>query len=579
MVKYSVVSIFSVLLGSLVTYNNLTPQIIATNKTLENGNTDVSTKTIVNKANTTHSAYNQSDVDPFKLINFVQIAKIGTGFKQGLAAHNLANTMNFNQLSESLTMLFDLEKNDPKIKLSQIVRQKMLLIDPLSTAELYYAYFNLNLEPLDKSAPRTFRGILHDWALIDIKSALLFVKDNFHLKQQEYYFSYLLKDNHFKQSDYLFAQAELFSPAMQQKILRAKLDSMDPELAFEKLLALTMPSRERYYMFRTAIKKWQSSSADKYLSLQSMLISSNLGNREKERLINEVFIQWADSDPESALAAVSQVKHGKHTTYITSIMSELAKKDGENAVLIAQSFSEQFGNEVIDTAISEWTNYDPQAATLYIEKNGLTKNQSLLNKVAQTYGRKYPKEALQWADNINAPKSIFLNISRSLIRSSPEAAQTYLDSVINQKAKSAMLSALIYEKSRYNIEEANTWLNQYSEYPDFKDAQQTLFHNWSRQNPKQAALALNEVTDIVQLENLIPSIASQWYKKDAMATESWIKQLDNNKAKDLALFRIIIQEAPSDFEHAKMLLSQIQDNKVAQRARKTLSHFEKNKGN
>lgn len=578
-VKYSAVTVISMFFGALVTYINVIPHNDTTNTSLENNNTDISPNLIAHQDNTTNNAFNKSEIAPTKFNNFKQISQIGTGFEQGLAAHKLANHMSFSELSDNLTSLFNLEKHDSTIKLSHIVRQKMLLIDPLATAELYYSYFNLYQEPLDKKAARSFRGILHDWALIDIKSALSFVKDNFHLKQQEYYFGYLLKDNHFKHSDYLFAQADQFSPQMQQKVLRAKLDSMDPERAFEKLLALTLPTRERYYMFRTVIKKWQSASPDSYLSLQNKLITSNLANREKERLINEVFIQWADSDPESALNAVSQVKHGEQSTYINSIMSELAKKDGEHAVLVAQGFSEQLGNEIIDTAISEWATYDPQAATQYIEKNGLTKNQNLLHKVAQTYGRKSPKEALQWAENIKAPQSVFRRISRSLISSSPETAQSYLDSVTNQKAKNAMLSAMVYEKSRYNSEAANTWLNQYSEEPGFKEAQQTVFNNWSRQNPQQAVQALSKITDNEQLQNLIPRMTFQWYRKDPAATEIWIKQLNNSLAKDHALIHIIKQTLPNNIEHAKDLILQISDEKEAEKAKKILTRFQAAKTN
>lgn len=576
-VKYSAIVIISLFFGAFITY--VTPNNVITNAPLDSNNTDVSCILMAEKGNTTKNTFNKRDVTSTKFINFRQIAEIGTGFNQGLAAHNLANNLNFSQLSDNLTLVLNLEKQDPTLKLSHIIRQKMLLIDPIKTAQLYYSYFNLYQEPLNKKEARTFRGILHDWALIDIKSALTFVKDNFQLKQQEEYFEYLLNDNHFKTNDYLFAQADKFSLAMQQKVLRAKLDSIEPQIAFEKLLALTLPSRERYFMFRSVIKKWQSASSETYLSLQSKLISSNLGNREKESLINEVFIQWAESDPKSALSAVSQAKHGNQSTYINSIMSELAKKDGEHAVLVAQGFSEQLGNEIVDTAISEWASYDPQAATQYIEKNGLTKNQSLLNKVAQRYGRKSPREAMQWAETLNASLTVFKNISRSLIKSSPEAAQLYLDSTTNQQAKNAMLSAIVYEKSRYNSEEANIWLNQYSDAPRFKDAQQTVFYNWSRQNPKQAAQALLYVTDNAQLTNLVPNIASQWYKKDAQATQSWLKQLDNQKAKDMALFRIVIQEASNDISHAKILISQIQDDKVAERARKTVTHFENNKSN
>jgi len=577
-IKYSVVTVISMFFGALVTYINVIPHNVTTNESLENNNTDISTNLIAYQDNTTNNALNKSEIAPTKFNNFKQISQIGTGFEQGLAAHKLANHMSFSELSDNLTSLFNLEKHDSTIKLSHIVRQKMLLIDPLATAELYYSYFNLYQEPLDKKAARSFRGILHDWALIDIKSALSFVKDNFHLKQQEYYFGYLLKDNHFKHNDYLFAQADQFSPQMQQKVLRAKLDSMNPQLAFEKLLALTLPTRERYYMFRTVIKKWQSASPDSYLSLQNKLITSNLANREKERLINEVFIQWADSDPESALTAVSQVKHGEQSTYITSIMSELAKKDGEHAVLVAQGFSEQLGNEIIDTAISEWATYDPQAATQYIEKNALTSNQSLLNKVAKTYGRKSPKEAMQWAENLNASQSVFRSISRSLINLSPESAQSYLDSATNQKAKNAMLSAMIYEKSRYNIQEANTWLNQYSEEPGFKDAQQTVFYSWGRQNPEQAVQALSKITDNDQLQKLIPNIASQWYVKDPSAADNWIKQLDNHTIKDQAIYRIFMDVISNDIEQAKIILTQISDEKMAERARKMLNHFEKKNG-
>jgi len=578
-VKYSAVTIISLFFGAFVTFINVIPQNVATNESITNNNTDISTNLIAHQDNTTNNAFNKSDITATKFNNFEQVAKIGTGFKQGLAAHNLANNMSFSELSKNLTVLFNLEKHDPTVKLSHIVRQKMLLLDPVATAKLYYSYFNLYQEPLDKKAPRSFRGILHDWALIDIKSALSFVKDNFHLKQQEYYFDYLLKDNHFKHSDYLFTQADQFSPAMQQKALRAKLDSMDPELAFEKLLALTLPSRDRYYMFHSVIKKWQSASPDSYLSLQNKLISSNLGNREKERLISEVFIQWSDSDPESALAAVTQIKYGKQSTYIASIMSELAKKDGEHAVLIAQGFSEQLGNRIIDTAISEWATYDPQAAIHYIEKNGLTKNHNLLNKVAETYGRKSPKEALQWAESLNASQSVFQNISRSLISSSPEAAQNYLDTVTNQNAKNAMLSSMIYEKSRYNVEEANTWLNQYSEEPGFKDAQQTVFYSWGRHNPQQAVQALSKITDNGQLQRIIPNLASQWYIKDPSAANNWIKQLNNNTIKDQAIYRIFMDVITNDIEKAKILLLQINDEKIAERARKMLNHFEKKNGN
>ncbi|PAJ75284.1 hypothetical protein CJF42_05850 [Pseudoalteromonas sp. NBT06-2] len=579
-VKYSIVIVISMFFGAFFTYINVMPQNVATNiDPKNNSNTAISANLIANKENSVNISFNELDVPPSKFDNFKQIVQIGTGFEQGLAAYHLASDMQFAELSVNLTALFKLEKQDPAVKLSYIVRQRMLLLDPLATAQLYYSHFKLYQENLDKRTISAFRGILHDWALLDIKNALSFVKDNFPIKQQEYYFDYLLKDNHFKQSGYLFAQANQFSPAIQQKALRAKLDSMKPELAFEKLLALTLPPRERYYMFRSVIKKWQSASLDNYLSLQNKLITSNLANREKEKLINEVFIQWADSDPESALSAISQIKYGKQSTYITSIMSELAKKDGEHAVLVAKTFSKQLGNEIIDTAISEWATYDPQAATQYIEKNGLTKNQSLLYKVAQTYGRKSPKEALQWAENLNAPEAVFRNISRSLINSSPEAAQNYLDSVTNQKVKNAMLSAMVNEKSRYNSEEAHIWLNQYSAEPGFKEAQQTVFYSWIRQNPQQAVHALSEVTDNKQLHNLIPTMAYQWYKKDPTATENWLRQLNNTAIKDLAILRIVMYALSNDIGHAKTLISEINDEKIAEKAKKRLNHYEETHGN
>ena len=178
------------------------------------------------------------------------------------------------------------------------------------------------------------------------------------------------------------------------------------------------------------------------------------------------------------------------------------------------------------------------------------------------YSRKYPEEAFLWAQRMGLfeDAEVARLTGDALVRSDLKKAQSLFEQMEPGKNRAGLLSNIVGQLSREDINQAQQWLAEHEGEPGYADAQRKLYYQWSRTDPQAAAEQALDLDDAGQKNSNISSVVSIWYQQSPEQALKWAYDLPQGITRDQLLRRVALSASRSDIQKAREIAAQISDD-------------------
>lgn len=310
----------------------------------------------------------------------------------------------------------------------------------------------------------------------------------------------------------------------------------------------------------------------------------------------QVISNWANTDPQAAMSAVSQVEDSStRDMAMSNIISSWARNDFDAALSFALSTesstlrSDMFrslagqssgnrdkmltavldymppGNsfqQAVGQVLSGWAQEDPAAAAEAVFR--LPPGQVVANaaaQVAQQWANKGQRtEALAWArrlpegeTRLNSVQAVF----RQWASDDAQSAQAAL-STLHESERSRAVRAIAEGWSQRDPEAVVRWSRSLATDEERRDVLRSGISTWARSAPEAAARAVSQVPES-ERGPAMEAVVREWSSKDATAAGDWLKSQPAGAQKDGAISALARSLVGEDPESALTWASQISD--------------------
>jgi hypothetical protein len=224
-----------------------------------------------------------------------------------------------------------------------------------------------------------------------------------------------------------------------------------------KRLRLITSSSERELASRLLIAHWVHSDPDGALQFAA-------GHRGYEYIAQDVFQQFAASDPEGALARAKGLP-AEELRYraLRGVLATRADADPIAALELAKSLGVFRNAEPLTSAVyRQWAATDPQAAALHAAEHGQAEGwRSPVGPVVNTWAAQDPAAAANWSLSINDQQQqsrSLAQVMRSWARDDPQAAANWIYSLEPGASRDAAVAGLAQSLVSRDPQTALGWI-------------------------------------------------------------------------------------------------------------------------
>lgn len=295
------------------------------------------------------------------------------------------------------------------------------------------------------------------------------------------------------------------------------LATKDPGQAIALLETIAEPETRRQVKSTVMMS---IAAKDPQRALDLALADGDAG--EDDFSVNVIFSQWATKDPAAAKAALGRLSGRQAERARSAVVTAMAQTDPAGALRFAETLPKPEGRYgdprtmVIDT----WSQSDPAAALKAAGDiaDPAARNQALSSAV-RAWSRNDPEGALQYA----------VAVDDSVLRSDLLVS---LSQGANSENRRKIFDAVIEHMPMGD---------------NFRSAVNGLFSGWARENPVEAAAALQELPAGRIQSDMVSQIARGWAGKgqpeEALA---WVRNLPDGESKRNAMAGVLGQWASED---------------------------------
>ncbi|NQZ07675.1 MAG: hypothetical protein HRT35_10985, partial [Algicola sp.] len=314
-------------------------------------------------------------------------------------------------------------------------------------------------------------------------------------------------------------------------------------------------SAQRTQLMMLVIQWAESAPQAAMLAMQQMKAGDN-----RDRLINIILRIWASNDVEAALAhAIEMEPKGK---YAKVVLSNIADKTPQKALSLYEQHKSRLGADTKKSILRAWSAADPRAVAQYYEQNPGPDFKKGVKALLYGYSNKYPEEAFLWAQRMGLldDTEIARLTGDALVRADMKKAQNLFEQMEPGKNRAGLLSNIVGQLSREDINQAQQWLAEHEGEPGYAVAQRKLYYQWSRTDPQAAAEQALDLNDEAQRNSNIGSVVSNWYQQSPEQALKWAYDLPQGITRDQVLGRVAISASRRDLQKAREIAADISDD-------------------
>lgn len=479
------------------------------------------------------------------------IIKLPTEFTQYNATYALAATLDEARVIQQLQTVAQLSDIHAVVGLSRILFSRYIDLSAERTVAYFFDHYGSH-----EQHKSLILQIYHEWAFINPQAAAKSVAALENKDYQQEIILSLVSAPVFEQYNEVQLLAELLPPNLQQHARYLVMKNQGYEKSFDYYLSLSSRDPTRRNGLRSAIYDWARKDPLEALAQLSRLDDTVNVNDIQTMVLS----MMAKNDGQAAIEqAVKLDIANKNNKLLERVLQTIASRDGRQAFELAEAHQGSLNNNIRMNLLARWAESDPKAAVSYWQDNlGLVNKQDAFG-IATAYAAKFPEEALAWANEVELPKHVVQNMVQSFVDRDLNGAQNYLQNLISPDNRSDFIAAIVQQKSRNDLKEAQQWLEQFENEPGYAKANDHLMHNWINQDPQTAAA---EVLTTPQGEKYINSLVHSWYRADPQSTRQWVLSINSDSLRDQALSVLIAKVVGNNRGLAEDLLNEVSSAQI-----------------
>lgn len=296
----------------------------------------------------------------------------------------------------------------------------------------------------------------------------------------------------------------------------------------------------------------------------------------RRQLRSTAIMSIAQKDPRKALGMALDSKGGDEGDYsVSMIFHSWARKDLEGAKAAIGRLSGRQAEQARQALFSSLTQQDPKAAwdyALTMPPAGEAYQDArvqVIQQWAQTDPQAALKAALSIADaGLRGPA--MSSAINAWSRSDFSGALKYAVSVDDSTLRADLLQNLSGSGPGNRKELLGAVLDHMPPGDNFRNAVSSLFSNWARENPNEAAAAISQLPEGSVFSNAANQIAAQWARSAANKQEvfDWARTLPEGEARNGSLRSVFGEWSSSDLQSALRAMGSLspEDRKSAAQA-------------
>lgn len=480
-------------------------------------------------------------------LSIAQIRKLPTEFMQYYESYHLALNSSQIQLQSLIIESLSLEHENERYGLAGIFINRYVILNPQKAMSFFYSLFDIKDQEV-----RLLYGMYHEWAWMDMTSALTHLNSIASSDLKEKIVMYLMRTSYFPEKEKLHLMAESLSPEHKNVLIWQQAFKNGAESAFMTFLALPKSESKRSQWLSAAVRKWSKVDPEAAFSQVQKIQSQNL----RQMLCAIALTQWINQEPETALlAAMEQDKNGGDL--YRSALSELAVVNAQKALALINKYRDHLPQNVTEMVLAQWSHVQPEQAADYVMLNHSDMSMREIQNVATSYVRDSPVNAYLWATEIGLSDQVLQAMDINLVNTNLNVAEQKLKSLDSGKRRNNLLRSIAGEKGRSYPEQALSWLDNYKAEGGFNSAKNEIYTTWMYNAPSQAAKSIVQSKENVKYINRLVNI---WYRQKPQKAQQWALDLDDNDLRDNALDQLIKSVMKSDKEKAMLLVMELSND-------------------
>lgn len=246
--------------------------------------------------------------------------------------------------------------------------------------------------------------------------------------------------------------------------------------------------------------------------------------------LHNIFSQWTQIDPESALVAAQNLRRPDQKYQAESaIVNAFAQTNPERALQFAQSIehSDQ-RNAHLHSVLNTIARTEPKRAVQLLgELDFGNMRHSVIGSIASTWASQDSHAALEWVKTLSPREqsSALSNGMSYFIQSAPEALAQILSNLPLSSNTNQHFSSLASNWAQYDPEATSAWIETLPTGGARNNALSNLVSTLSQTDPRKAAQILTAEGVTAHNSNQINSLMANWIKIAPDEAVAWANEL------------------------------------------------------
>ncbi len=261
----------------------------------------------------------------------------------------------------------------------------------------------------------------------------------------------------------------------------------------------------------------------------------------REQLLQHALQTWAQKDPRETVEWVLERRPSyQRTDLLGSALSSLVIKEPSTAMAMAERLSRAERQQIVPQLLLNWANSDPHSATAWLEKQDDEQmHRQALMMIASTYAERDPDEALRWAATLSGENSqvVMSQVIQQVAHNDPERAGSMISQIDDGPIRDSAIAAVTQTWAQWDPRAALAWVAKQSSSEGTPGLYGAVFGQWAVYDVDAAVSQLNFILDSDTRNAAIAGILESAYLEPDLLDRLY-PRLEGAEARRLAAARI-----------------------------------------
>lgn len=219
----------------------------------------------------------------------------------------------------------------------------------------------------------------------------------------------------------------------------------------------------------------------------------------REQLLQHAIQSWAEKNPREAVEWVlARPPSYRRTELLGGALGSLVTKEPATAMAMVDRLSRAERQQIMPQLLMNWANSDPHSAAAWLEKqdDGQMHPHALM-MIASSYAERDPSQALRWAATLSGENSqvVMSQVIQRIAHDDPERAGSMIGQMDDGPHRESAIAAIAQMWAQWDPRAALAWVAKQSTSDGTSNVYGAVFGQWAVYDVEAAVSQLNFILD------------------------------------------------------------------------------------